>query len=271
MPSFLPLTTTTSYSTHRTLSTLRQPTSDELHAITAFTHHASHCDTCCDPLALLLSGDSLCRRGNRHARELVRHLYCRKNKIYSVFEEGNADTISRQSCRIQVSIPRGCDAVIELLRAVEGGLRIKKSKSKSKSAGAVILYEEKKHDENRGKMVRFELEDDEPKKKKGTEYWIERQKPVTRTVAVSKGKAKGKGKVTERKKVEIVEPPTPIGRRAREEKVVYLEDYGRGLGFGHAGYGWDDPMRGARRREGDDVIVYAEPRDERMRGNVLVV
>lgn len=240
----------------------RLPTSPELAAINNFAHHASHCSTCAHPLDVLLLRENLCRRGNKHARELARHLYSRNGKVYSIFEEGNGPTVAYESCRVRVTMPRGCEAVSDVLRAIEGGMRIKKSHTTSEGkrteTTALISYAEPK-----------------PKKERKTEYWIEKRRPAAavKVVAVNKGKTvtTRTTRASTRPAIEIVEPPSATSRR-REEKVVYIEDSGRGYGYGY-GHGGAVGFPRHEHEEQDDLVLYAAPREGRMGrfgGNIVV-
>ena len=85
-----------------------------------FAHHASHCSMCAHPYAVHMQGGTLCPRGHQHAILVTEYVLNKAGKAYSMVDlEGNQ--------RVQLEIPADCDAVRELLRALERGLRLRRN------------------------------------------------------------------------------------------------------------------------------------------------
>jgi hypothetical protein len=95
----------------------RQPHHDELLAIHKFAGHASRCAKCAHPWDAHINGSTLCDRGHHYAQKVAVYVYNKAGKAYSR-DDGYAPT--------QIEIPVGCEAVRELLEAMEHGLRIRK-------------------------------------------------------------------------------------------------------------------------------------------------
>ena len=160
-------------------------------------------------------------------------------------------------------MPRGCDMVSDLLRAVEDGLELRRSGKDDirKEIRAVIL-----HDALKGKSKEKEKE---KMNKERWEYSLERQttrngKRVTLALVRSKSKDKSTDIVRRRKSrydrpvAEIVEAPS--GWRSREERVVYVD----GSGYGGLNLDLDRFHPAASLYQDEPVnVVYAAPRESR--------
>ncbi len=91
----------------------------------AFARHCSHCPSCSDPYAVHLSGHSLCAKGLQRALDVTQYVFNKAGKAFSVVDlEGNK--------RCEVEIPTDCDAVRQLLKAIERGLRLRLHSSHTK-------------------------------------------------------------------------------------------------------------------------------------------
>ncbi|PWY76989.1 hypothetical protein BO70DRAFT_397878 [Aspergillus heteromorphus CBS 117.55] len=96
---------------------VRDLADDENYVIAAFENHASHCSKCADPVKVHREDRSLCKRGHQYARDVAEYLCSKNGKIYSVVDlERNQPTL--------VKVPLRCDAVRQLLEAIEEGLRV---------------------------------------------------------------------------------------------------------------------------------------------------
>ncbi|KAH0538024.1 hypothetical protein FGG08_005385 [Glutinoglossum americanum] len=102
-----------------TTAVSRQPGSRELEVIHNFASHASRCRQCAHPWDVHIEGGILCDRGHRHAQKVAAYFYNQAGKAYSARprDDGCVPT--------QIEIPVGCEAVKELLQAMEHGLRIR--------------------------------------------------------------------------------------------------------------------------------------------------
>jgi hypothetical protein len=102
-----------------TTAVSRQPGSRELEVIHNFARHASHCRQCAHPWDVHIEGGTLCDRGHRYAQKVATYFYNKAGKAYSARprDDGYVPT--------QIEIPVGCEAVKELLQAMERGLRIR--------------------------------------------------------------------------------------------------------------------------------------------------
>ncbi|PYH89704.1 hypothetical protein BO71DRAFT_103326 [Aspergillus ellipticus CBS 707.79] len=90
---------------------------DENYVIAAFENHAGHCPKCANPVKVHQEERSLCKRGHQYARDVAEYLCSKNGKIYSVVDlERNQPTL--------VKVPLRCDAVRQLLEAIEDGLRV---------------------------------------------------------------------------------------------------------------------------------------------------
>ena len=114
MPSFQ---RQVAFSGNNTVS--RPPHQDELEAIRRFASHASRCLECAHPFEAHVTGRTLCNRGHHYAQQVAAYVYGKAGKAYSVIDrnDGLAPT--------QVEIPVNCEAVRELLKAMDRGLRIR--------------------------------------------------------------------------------------------------------------------------------------------------
>ena len=109
----------------------RLPRDDEIYVMKAFARHASHCSSCAHPYDVHRRGGALCSKGHQRAINVAQYLYNKNGKAYSLVDrEGNQ--------RIQIEIPLGCDAVRELLKAIERGLRLHRK-------AAVVSYDQIYH------------------------------------------------------------------------------------------------------------------------------
>lgn len=107
---------------------------DELQALYNYTRHASHCDRCADPYRVHLAGKTLCDRGHQHAREVAKYIHLDGGRPCSTM-----DTHERHY--VEVEIPIRYDVVRSLLKALDRGLQLRRPKSSSKPAKAVITYD----------------------------------------------------------------------------------------------------------------------------------
>ena len=104
----------------------RLPRDDEIYVMKAFARHCSHCSACSDPYAVHLAGRSLCSKGWQRALDVTQYVFNKAGQAFSVVDlEGNK--------RCQVEIPADCDAVRQLLKAIERGLRLRPNSSSSSS------------------------------------------------------------------------------------------------------------------------------------------
>ena len=60
---------------------------------------------------------TLCERGHAHARDVAQYVYSKAGKAYSVIDRSATDA--------RVQIPAKCDAIRELLKAVDQGLKVR--------------------------------------------------------------------------------------------------------------------------------------------------
>lgn len=96
----------------------RLPRDDEAYVMKSFARHASHCSSCAHPYDVHRRGGILCSKGHQRAVDVAQYIYNSGGQAYSLVDhEGNQ--------RMQVEIPLGCEAVRELLKAIERGLRLR--------------------------------------------------------------------------------------------------------------------------------------------------
>lgn len=103
----------------------RLPRDDEIYVMKAFAKHCSHCRTCSDPYAVHMSGHSLCTKGLQRALDVTQYVFNKAGKAFSV-----VDLEGKKRC--EVEIPADCDAVRQLLKAIERGLRLRSQSSHPK-------------------------------------------------------------------------------------------------------------------------------------------
>ena len=97
----------------------RLPRDDELYVIKAFARHARHCSTCAHPYDVHQRGHTLCSKGHQRALDVAQYLYNKRGETHSVVDrDGNR--------MVHVEIPRNCDVVRSLLKAIERGLRLRR-------------------------------------------------------------------------------------------------------------------------------------------------
>lgn len=96
----------------------RLPRDDEAYVMRAFSRHASHCDYCADPYHVHRTGGTLCSKGHRRAIDVAQYIYNKRGQAYSVVDREGSQ-------RVQIEIPRKCDAVRGLLKAMERGLQLR--------------------------------------------------------------------------------------------------------------------------------------------------
>jgi hypothetical protein len=109
----------------------RLPRDDEVYVMKAFARHASHCSSCAHPYDVHRRGGTLCAKGHQRAIDVAQYLYNKSGQAYSLVDhEGNQ--------RMQVEIPLGCEAVRELLKAMERGLRLRRK-------APVVSYDQTYH------------------------------------------------------------------------------------------------------------------------------
>lgn len=113
-------------------SVSRPPRDEELSAMYNFALHASHCTHCADPYRTFLAGATLCERGHRHARHVAKYIYNKSGHAYST-----TDGDEYQS--VHIEIPQGYEAVRGLLKALEHGLRLRKSRPTSYAAPTPVI------------------------------------------------------------------------------------------------------------------------------------
>ncbi|KAJ5362144.1 hypothetical protein N7541_002988 [Penicillium brevicompactum] len=89
---------------------------DEKLVVNNFERHASHCNSCFDPLKTHKAKGSLCNRGTAYAKDLTSYVFSRNGKYYSAvdFESGKST---------RVNVPNEALSVRSLLVAIEHGLR----------------------------------------------------------------------------------------------------------------------------------------------------
>ena len=107
---------------------------DERDVMLHFAAHASHCPRCEDPYRVYMKGGTLCDRGHAYARDVAQYVYSKAGKAYSVIDREETDT------RVQIEIPARCDAIRNLLKAVDQGLKIR-----SQSSRPVVSYDSTYH------------------------------------------------------------------------------------------------------------------------------
>ena len=115
---------------------------DEVFVMEHFDRHARKCPQCRDPYLTYLSGGTLCDDGHKLAQDVAHYVYSKGGKAYS--------TVDRESLgqRVRVEIPPECDRVRGLLRAVDHGLRVRKSRpvvSHDKSYYVPLRPEKRSH------------------------------------------------------------------------------------------------------------------------------
>lgn len=98
----------------------RRPRDDELFVIRTYARHADHCSRCAAPYESYCEDIPLCEKGNRLAREIVKYIYLKGGKPYSVVDREHYQ-------RVQVEIPSGCEVIRDLLLAVQRGLHVRQN------------------------------------------------------------------------------------------------------------------------------------------------
>lgn len=93
----------------------RSPRSDEVSVFLHFSAHAGHCDRCGDPYRTFLAGGTLCNVGHAYAWEVTRIAYYYDGRLFLVSDRS-----------VEISIPRSCDVIHALLKAVDRGLKVER-------------------------------------------------------------------------------------------------------------------------------------------------
>ncbi|EAS35863.3 uncharacterized protein CIMG_01217 [Coccidioides immitis RS] len=101
----------------------RLPLDDEWYVMERYAAHASHCAPCAHPYTTLRTGQSLCARGARHVTNMAQYVYTHNGKAYSV-------AAKNRGLVHEIEIPANFEAVSELMRALEYGLKIKKAQAR---------------------------------------------------------------------------------------------------------------------------------------------
>ncbi|CAF9941097.1 MAG: hypothetical protein ALECFALPRED_008993 [Alectoria fallacina] len=107
--------------TQATITYSRPPHDDELYIMKAFARHASHCSDCAHPYEVHRKGGSLCSKGHLRALDVAQYVFNKAGQTFSLVDfEGNR--------RVQIEIPADCAVILELLKAVERGLRLRRKR-----------------------------------------------------------------------------------------------------------------------------------------------
>jgi hypothetical protein len=110
----------------------RLPRDDEIYVMNRFASHAGRCSQCAHPMDVYLDRDTLCENGIVKAKDVAQYVFNRNGKAYSTVDtEGNQ--------RMQIEIPHGCEAVRELLKALEQGMQLYHQRVKH---APVVSYDE---------------------------------------------------------------------------------------------------------------------------------
>ena len=94
----------------------RAPRADEVAVLLHFSAHASYCWRCGDPYRVLVSGGTLCGIGHAYAWDVARILYYNDGRFFFV---GDSNML--------ISLPKGCDAIRGLFKAIDRGLKIEEN------------------------------------------------------------------------------------------------------------------------------------------------
>lgn len=95
------------------------------HTMKKFADHAYNCASCYDPMTIHMEGGQLCHRGHKLARKVAKALYETAEEKYRVSNPSSRRLDGK--AMIEVSIPRGCEVVRSLLKAMECGLKVRSS------------------------------------------------------------------------------------------------------------------------------------------------
>ena len=97
----------------------RLPHDDELYVMRVFARHASHCSTCAHPYEVHKKGGFLCNKGRQRALDVTQYVLNIAGQAYSMVDREGKH-------RVQLEIPADCNAVRELLKALERGLHLRR-------------------------------------------------------------------------------------------------------------------------------------------------
>lgn len=100
----------------------RLPHDDELYVMKAFARHASHCSTCAHPYETYRKGDTLCSKGHQRAFDVAQYVFNKAGQTFSVVDHYN-------NRRVSMEIPADCPVVLELLKTLESGFRLRRKVS----------------------------------------------------------------------------------------------------------------------------------------------
>ncbi|PGG97085.1 hypothetical protein AJ80_09746 [Polytolypa hystricis UAMH7299] len=106
------------------LPQLRAPLDDEAYVMWRYSQHTQHCMYCASPTVAFNKGLTLCERGHRHASKILKYIYSKGGKAFSVIDR-------ECGIYIQIAIPRDLSVVNDLMRALDKGLQIHSPKSTS--------------------------------------------------------------------------------------------------------------------------------------------
>ncbi len=117
---------TSSASRVRFASSTRRLQDDEISMMNYFLRHASRCQRCRDPYKVLLSGANLCELGRAYARDVMKFIFPKDGKPFSVIDYEFYGEV------VQLRLPEQLNFIENLLKAIEGGLWIGKGQSRPK-------------------------------------------------------------------------------------------------------------------------------------------
>ena len=93
---------------------------DEEFVMREFAIHAAKCRQCRSPYQVHLAGERLCDRGHALALDVAQYIYSKAGKAFSLIDR------ERTEERVQIEIPKGCDVIRDLLKAVDRGMRLRR-------------------------------------------------------------------------------------------------------------------------------------------------
>ena len=87
-----------------------------------FANHAAYCSACAYPYDTYMRGGQLCQYGHGYAKDVAQYIYSKSGRAFSTVDRQEDDA------RVQIEIPRDCDVIYDLLKAVDKGMRLPKHK-----------------------------------------------------------------------------------------------------------------------------------------------
>ncbi|PGH15005.1 hypothetical protein AJ79_02685 [Helicocarpus griseus UAMH5409] len=109
----------------------REAGDDERYVMEEFSKHTVECFRCNRPYEAFCKGRPLCPAGNGYAHEVLKYIYQKCGRPYSVVDR-------EQGRYVRMEIPDGCQVVLDLLKALDEGLVIPRPRRPHRPQSVIV-------------------------------------------------------------------------------------------------------------------------------------